>query len=85
MTARIFEGRTAVVTGGSRGIGKSVSCMLAAEGARVAINYERNEAAARETLKLIEQAGGQGLIVQANIASPPDVDRLIAVGDVSRD
>ncbi len=78
MTERLFEGRTAVVTGGSRGIGKAISCMLAAEGARVAINYERNETAARETLKLIEQAGGQGLIVQANIASPPDVDRLIA-------
>jgi len=78
MTERIFEGRTAVVTGGSRGIGKAISCRLARDGARVAINYERNETAARETLKLIEQAGGQAIIVQANVASPPDVDRLMA-------
>jgi 3-oxoacyl-[acyl-carrier protein] reductase len=78
MTDHIFEGRTAAVTGGSRGIGKAISRLLAREGARVAINYERNEAAARETLALVEQEGGRGIIVQANIASPPDVDRLIA-------
>jgi 3-oxoacyl-[acyl-carrier protein] reductase len=77
MTTQIFEGRTAVVTGGSRGIGKAISCMLASEGARVVINYERNETAAQATAKLIEQSGGECLIVQANIASPPDVDRLI--------
>jgi NAD(P)-dependent dehydrogenase (short-subunit alcohol dehydrogenase family) len=78
MTQPIFEGRTAVVTGGSRGIGKAIACRLAREGARVAINYERNETAARETLAQIEREGGRGLIVQANVASPPDVDRLMA-------
>jgi 3-oxoacyl-[acyl-carrier protein] reductase len=78
MTERIFEGRTAVVTGGSRGIGRAISCMLARDGARVAINYERNETAAREALDLVEQVGGQAIIVQANIAAPQDVDRLMA-------
>src|SRR4051794_65682 len=78
MSERIFEGRTAVVTGGSRGIGKAIACRLARDGARVAINFERNATAARETLNLIEQAGGQGIVVQADIASPPDVDRLMA-------
>ena len=78
MATRIFEGRTALITGGARGIGRAVCCRLASEGARVAINFERNEVAARETLGLIEQAGGRGIIVQANIAAPPDVDRLMA-------
>ena len=78
MTDRIFEDRTAIVTGGSRGIGRAISSMLARHGARVAINYERNETAARETLKLVEQAGSQAIIVQANVASPQDVDRMIA-------
>jgi len=53
--------------------------MLASEGARVVINYERNESAAQETSRLIEQSGGQCRIVQANIASPVEVDRLISV------
>lgn len=78
MTDRIFEGRTAVVTGGARGIGRAIACTLARDGARVAINFERNEAAARETRALVEQAGGEGLIVRADIASPSDVDRMMA-------
>ena len=78
MTDRIFEGKTAVVTGGARGIGKAISGMLAREGARVAINYERNANAARETLKQIQEAGGQGIIVQADVASESDVQRMMA-------
>ena len=78
MTEPIFEGRTAIVTGGSRGIGKAVSLLLASQGARVVINYERNEDAAKETLGQIEQAGGQGMIAQANVASETDVARLVA-------
>ena len=77
MSERIFESRTAVVTGGSRGIGRAISLMLADHGARVAINYERNETAARETLVRVQQAGGRGIIVQANVAQPADVDRMI--------
>ena len=79
MSQRIFEGRNAVVTGGARGIGKAISLMLAREGAKVAVNYERNANAARETLKLIEEAGGQGIIVQADVASESDVDRMMAM------
>jgi 3-oxoacyl-[acyl-carrier protein] reductase len=78
MSARIFEGQTAVVTGGARGIGRAISCMLAREGANVVINYERNEAAALEALELVERANSQGMIVQANVASAPDVDRMMA-------
>lgn len=78
MTDRIFEGRTAIVTGGSRGIGKAIVCRLASEGARVAVSYERNERAAQETLKLVESAGGTGIIVQGNVAQPAEVDRMVA-------
>jgi 3-oxoacyl-[acyl-carrier protein] reductase len=78
MSGRIFEGQTAVVTGGSRGIGRAVSCMLAREAANVVINYERNEAAALEALELVERAGGQGMVARANVASAEDVDRMMA-------
>lgn len=78
MNTRIFEGRTAVVTGGARGIGKAIVRMLAREGARVAINYERNEPAARETLSLVEQEGGRGIIVQADVSNEADVNRMMA-------
>lgn len=78
MSTKLFEGRTAVVTGGARGIGKAISVMLAREGARVAINYERNANAARDTLKLIEDSGGRGMIVQADVASESDVNRMMA-------
>ena len=79
MSAGIFEGRTAVVTGGARGIGKAIVTMLAREGARVAINYERNANAARDTLTQIEAAGGKGMIVQADVSSESDVDRMMAL------
>ena len=79
MSQTIFKGRTAVVTGGARGIGKAISLMLAREGAKVAVNYERNANGARDTLKLIEEAGGQGIIVQADVASESDVDRMMAM------
>ena len=78
MQNRIFEGRTAVVTGGARGIGKAIVCMLAQEGARVAINYERNANAARETLGLVEQAGSKGILIQGDVGSEEDVERMMA-------
>ncbi|HMC65296.1 MAG TPA: 3-oxoacyl-ACP reductase FabG [Gemmataceae bacterium] len=75
MNERIFEGRVAVVTGGSRGIGRAICQMLADAGARVAINYERNESAARDTLGMI---GGHGFLVQANVANEAQVSAMMA-------
>jgi NAD(P)-dependent dehydrogenase (short-subunit alcohol dehydrogenase family) len=78
MSERMFQGRTAVVTGGSRGIGRAISLMLAGHGARVAVNYERNESAAQEALRMIREVGGEGIAVRADIARPADVERMLA-------
>jgi 3-oxoacyl-[acyl-carrier protein] reductase len=63
-----LKGKVALVTGGSRGIGRAVSVRLAGQGAFVLVNYARNEEAARETLRLIGEAGGEGKIVRFDVA-----------------
>lgn len=78
MPDKAFSGRTAIITGSARGIGKAIAMRLAEEGAAVVINYERDAEAAGATLKQIEEAGGRGIVVQANVASPPDIDRMVA-------
>ncbi len=64
-----FEGRTALVTGGSRGIGRAICIQLAREGAWVAVNYAESAEAAAETLDLMRAEGGQGGVFQADVAS----------------
>ena len=78
MQSAEFEGRTALVTGGSRGIGRSTCVMLAERGARVAINYTNNEEAAKATLGMVEEAGAEGMIVRADVSSETDVNRMVA-------
>lgn len=77
-SAKPFAGRTALVTGGSRGIGRACCLRLARAGARVAINYRSNEMAAQETARLITTAGGQALVVQADVSDPQAVERMVA-------
>ncbi|MEO1995611.1 MAG: SDR family NAD(P)-dependent oxidoreductase, partial [Planctomycetaceae bacterium] len=72
-----LAGRTALVTGGSRGIGRDCSQRLAAAGARIAVNYRTNQSAARETVDAITDAGGHAICVQADVSHSDQVDDLV--------
>jgi 3-oxoacyl-[acyl-carrier protein] reductase len=74
---KLLEGQVAIVTGGSRGIGKAIALRLAASGAKVLINYARNAEAAEATKAEIEQAGGTAMILQGDVADPATADALI--------
>ncbi|WP_299980264.1 SDR family NAD(P)-dependent oxidoreductase [Desulfobacula sp.] len=64
-----LEGRKAIVTGGSRGIGRAIALMYAKEGADILVNYHSNDAAAKETVAEIEKLGRKGVAVAADVAS----------------
>ena len=68
-----LAGKIAVVTGGSRGIGRATSIALAKAGAQVLVNYRSNEEAAKETLRLIEEAGGRAELLGFDVADPDSV------------
>lgn len=69
--------KVAVITGGSRDIGKAISIKLASQGAKVVVNYFNNEAQAKETLREIESIGGEGIIVKGDMTKQADVKNLI--------
>ncbi len=73
-----FKDKLAIVTGGGRDIGRSISLRLAAEGAKVVINYRSDEAAAQETLAAVEAAGGTALLHRADVTKADEVAGLIA-------
>ncbi len=73
----LLEGKVALVTGASRGIGRAIALRFAAEGAKVAINYAGNQKAAEEVQKQIVDAGGEAIIVQADIASAEAVEAML--------
>ncbi|MER5552954.1 SDR family oxidoreductase [Streptomyces sp. NPDC002793] len=68
--------RVAIVTGGSRGIGRAVSCRLARDGLAVVVNYARDAAAAEETVSAITAAGGRAISVRADVADEHAVAAL---------
>ncbi len=72
-----LSGRSAVVTGGSRGIGRAIVLRLAAQGADVAFSYRGNADAAAETAAAVESLGRRGLAVQGDVSQPEAADALI--------
>jgi NAD(P)-dependent dehydrogenase (short-subunit alcohol dehydrogenase family) len=80
MNPTLFDlsGRVAIVTGGSRGIGKALALGLAAQGATVVVNYQQTEDRARAVVSEIEAKGGRALAVQADVSQEADTERLAA-------
>ncbi|HWP59241.1 MAG TPA: 3-oxoacyl-[acyl-carrier-protein] reductase [Candidatus Acidoferrales bacterium] len=72
-----LEGQIALVTGGSRGIGKAAVLALGRRGAKVVINYAQNQAAAEATLNELESAGGAGELCRFDVASADEVEAAV--------
>lgn len=73
-----FKGKVAVVTGGARDIGRSISVKLAKEGAKVVVNYYNSDAGAAETVNEIKAFGGEAIAVKADVSNLDDIKNLKA-------
>jgi 3-oxoacyl-[acyl-carrier protein] reductase len=73
-----LKGKNALVTGGSRGIGRQVALALARQGVNVALNYNRSESEAKSIQSEIENCGARCVVVQADVSKGPEVKRMIA-------
>lgn len=72
-----LDGRVAIVTGGSRGIGREIALLLARQGATVVVNYNQNSTAAEDVVKTIEGADGKAMAVQADVSDLDQAQRLV--------
>ena len=68
-----LDGKHALITGSSRGIGRGIALILAASGVKVAIHYFQNEAAAKDTLGQVRKRGSDGLVIQADVRRPEQI------------
>lgn len=71
-----FTGKVALITGGTRGIGKALALTLARQGAALVLNYKRDEQAAHDTLAAIEALGGEVSVCRADLEEPAQIDAL---------
>ena len=72
-----FEGKSAIVTGASRGIGREIALNLASEGARVAVNFSGSKDKAEEVVKMIIEMGGEAFAVQADVSNADSVKNMV--------
>ena len=72
-----LEGRTALITGAGRGIGRATAIRLAHDGARIAINYKGNAEAAAEAKRLVEQGGGQATLIQGDVSVDSQAEDIV--------
>ncbi len=72
-----LNGRVAVVTGSSRGLGRAIAVKLASLGAKVVVNYYTNSDGANETLRLIRDAGGEAIVMQADVSVFAEAQKLV--------
>ncbi|MCL6627470.1 3-oxoacyl-[acyl-carrier-protein] reductase [Alicyclobacillus shizuokensis] len=70
-------GVVSIVTGASRGIGRAIAVALAQSGGQVVVNFAGREADARETARLVQEAGGQAIVEQGDVSRREDADRLV--------
>ncbi len=71
-----FEGKVALITGASRGIGKALALRLAARGTQVVVNYKQNDELARETVTEIERLGSAGMAIRADLESLEEIEAM---------
>ena len=73
----MLQGKTAVVTGASRGIGRAIALELASKGANIVVNYAGSEGKAQEVVEEIQQLGGKAIAIRANVADMEDVQAMM--------
>ncbi len=71
-----LQGKHALITGSSRGVGRGIALKLAEKGVKVAVNYRQDEAAANDTVMRVREQGSDGLIIQADVSRPEDIRRM---------